>query len=360
MKLMRSAALIALLLVTVAVAAGCGDDDDGAASTPAPSSTSGGTSEATASATPEPRAITFMAGFRAQANLPFVAVYVAEELGYFAEEGLTVDIRHSAGQDEHLKLLLAKEIEFTTGTAAQLLARRAEDLPVQAIALFGQRGDQGFVVRADSGITQPADFRGKTVGFKAGVVPAELKALLATADLTEEDVRLQGVGFDPRVFIEGGVDVYPVFLGNEPYAIRNAGVDIKVFDPADYGVATLGVTFLAHADTVAEDPDLVSRFLRAALRGAAYASEHVDEAVAITLEYAEGADAAHQKFLLETDLANARRADGIGRSDPAQWEALQATLLEFGALEQPTDAPAAMDSSFIDALYDDQGKLRPR
>ncbi len=360
MKLMRPAVLVALLLVTVAVSAACGDDDDGAASTPAPSSTSGGTPEAAASATPEPRTITFMAGFRAQANLPFVAVYVAEENGYFAEEGLSVDIRHSAGQDEHLKLLLAKEIEFTTGTAAQLLARRAEGLPVQAVALFGQRGDQGFVVRADSGITQPAEFRGRTVGFKAGVVPAELKALLATADLTEEDVRLQGVGFDPRVFIEGGVDVYPVFLGNEPYAIRNAGVDIEVFDPADYGVATLGLTFLAHADTVAEDPDLVRRFLRAALRGAAYAAEHVDEAVAITLEYADGADAGHQKFLLETDLANARRADGIGRSDPEQWEALQATLLEFGALEQPTDAPAAMDRSFIDALYDDQGRLRPR
>lgn len=359
MKLMRSAALVALLLVTVAVATGCGDDD-GAASTPAPSSTGTGTAEATVEATLEPREVTFMAGFRAQANLPFVAVYVAQERGYFAEEGLTVNIRHSAGQDEHFKLLLAGEVQFTTGTAAQLLKQRADGLPLQAVALFGQRGDQGFVVRAGSGIAQPADFRGKTVGFKAGVVPAELKALLATADLTEEDVRLQGVGFDPRVFIEGGVDVYPVFLGNEPYAIRNAGVGIEVFDPADYGVATLGVTFVAQEDTIAEDPDLVSRFLRAALRGAAYASEYVDEAVAITLEYAEGADAGHQKFLLETDLANAQRADGIGRSDPAQWEALQATLLEFGALEGRTDAAAAMDRSFIDALYDDQGKLRPR
>jgi ABC-type nitrate/sulfonate/bicarbonate transport system substrate-binding protein len=352
MTLLRySGALLSMVLVITAIAGGC--DEDGTTDSPP-------TSAGEAQSTPEPREITFMAGFRAQANLPFVAVYVAEAKGYFAEEALTAHIQHSAGQDEHLKLLLSKEIEFTTGTAAQVLARRADGLPVQAIALFGQRGDQGFVARADSGIDEPADFRGKTVGFKAGVVPAELKALLATADLTEDDVRLQGVGFDPRVFIEGGVDVYPVFLSNEPYAIRKAGLDIEVFDPADYGVATLGLTFLAHEDMVSGDPDLVTRFLRAALRGAEYASEHVDEAVSITLEHAEGADPEHQKYLLETDLANARRTDGIGRSDPEQWEALLATLLEFGALDRPTDAAAAMDTSFADALYDDEGSLLSR
>jgi ABC-type nitrate/sulfonate/bicarbonate transport system substrate-binding protein len=346
----RPAAIVASILLLVALAAACGGDGE-----PSAPVESAGTA-----ASAEPREITFMAGFRAQANLPFVAVYVAVANGYFAEEGLDVDIRHSAGQDEHLKLLLSKEIEFTTGTAAQLLARRAEGLPVRGIALFGQRGDQGFVARADSGIEQPADFRGKTVGFKAGVVPAELKALLATAGMTEDDVELQGVGFDPRVFIEGGVDVYPVFLSNEPYAIRTAGVDIEVFDPADYGVATLGLTFLAHDDTVAGDQDLVRRFLRAALRGAQYAVHHVDAAVQITLRHAEGADPEHQKFLLETDLTNARRDDGIGRSDAAQWEDLQDTLLEFGALEERTDAAAAMDTSFVDALYNEDGTLRPR
>lgn len=343
----RAGVLVALLLATAVVLASCGDNDE---ASPSASAGDGG-------ATPEPRAITFMAGFRAQANLPFVAVYVADAKGYFAEEGLKVDIRHSAGQDEHLKLLLSKEIEFTTGTAAQVLARRADGLPVKAVALFGQRGDQGFVARADSGIEGPADFRGRTVGFKAGVVPAELKALLATAGMTEDDVQLQGVGFDPRVFIEGGVDVYPVFLSNEPYAIRNAGVDIEVFDPADYGVATLGLTFLAHEDTVTDDRELARRFLRAALRGAHYAAEHVEEAVTITLEHAEGADFAHQQYLLETDLENAQRTDGIGRSDTGQWEALQQTLLDFGALEEPTDAAAAMETSFVDALYDDEGGL---
>ena len=48
--------------------------------------------------------VTFMAGFRPQANLPFVSVYVAEAKGFFAEEGLAVSIKHST-QGEHLSLI---------------------------------------------------------------------------------------------------------------------------------------------------------------------------------------------------------------------------------------------------------------
>jgi ABC-type nitrate/sulfonate/bicarbonate transport system substrate-binding protein len=101
---------------------------------------------------PELMKISFMAGFRAQANLPFVAAYVGKEKGFFAEEELDVTIRHSSGQDEHLKLLLEDAVQFTTATSAQVLRRRSEEIPVVAVALFGQRGDQGFVTRADSGL----------------------------------------------------------------------------------------------------------------------------------------------------------------------------------------------------------------
>ena len=306
----------------------------------------------------EPQQITFMAGFRAQANLPFVAVYVADAKGFFADEGLSVDIQHSSGQDEHLKLLLEDQVQFITATASQVIRRRVDALPVQAVALFGQRGDQGFIARADSGIASPADFAGRTVGFKAGVVPAELHALLATAGLTVDDVELQSVGFDPRTFIEGQVDVYPVFLNNEPDTVQRAGVDIVVFDPHDLGVPTLGLTYLANEETVSGDPELVERFLRATLRAIEYIEGNIDEAVEITLTYAEGADPEHQRFLLETDLAAAQRADGIGRGDAAQWQALVDLLLEYDVIEQGTDIDSAFVGSFVDDLYDDDGKLR--
>ncbi len=330
--------LLAPLLALLAVA--CGDDE-----------------AAPAGGLAEPRKITFMAGFRPQANLPFVAAYVALDQGYFADEGLDVVIRHSPSGG-HLQLLLEGEVDFTTGTAARVIQRRAEQLPVRAVALFGQRGDQGYVVRADSGIRGPADFEGRSVGFRSGIVPPELKAMLASVGLSEDDVNLQGVPFDVRPFIGGAVDVYPVFLNNEPDTIRREGLEIDVIDPHDFGVPTLGLTFLTLEQTVTDEPELVERFLRAALRGVEYASGHIDEAVEVTLRYAEGADPAHQRFLLETELANAQRDDGIGRASRAQWEALEALLRRFEVIEMEVDVSLAFDGSFVDALYDEQGRLR--
>ena len=330
------AGLLVCAATVLALAAACGDDDAG-----------------------EPlEQVVFMAGYRPQANLPFVAVYMAEARGFFADEGLEVDIRHST-QGEHGQLLLAGEVDVTTATAAQALRQRANGLPVRTIALFGQRGDQGFVVHADSGIETPADFEGRSVGFKGGVVPAELLALLATADLGPDDVQLQAVGFDERVFIERQVDVFPVFLNNEPNRIRNAGVDIRVFDPHDHGIATLGVTYFMHEETTIERRELVERFLRAALRGAHYAASHPDEAIDLVLEYAEGADRAHQRFLFDTDLRNAERANGMGRATLDQWDALQDLLLQYDEqFSGPVDVSTVFDPSFADALYDDDGELR--
>ena len=296
--------------------------------------------------------LTFMAGFRAQANLPFVAAYAALDQGFFADEKLNVSIRHSSGQNEHLKLLLEDEVQFTTGTAAQVLSQRADDIPVKAVALFGQRGDQGFVTRADSGIETPSDFAGRSVGFKAGVVPAELKALLKNAGIDIEDIELRAVGFDPRVFIENAVDVYPVFLDNEPDTIRRAGVEINVIDPHDFGVPTLGVTYLATEEMLAERRDVIERFLRATLRAVEWIKTHVDEAVAITLAYAKDADPEHQRFLLTTDLENAERADGIGRGTLDQWSALKDVLIEFEVLESDVDVASAFEGSIVDSLYE--------
>ena len=323
--------VLASLLVGAGVLIACGEDDP-----------------------PETRQVTFMAGFRAQAMIPFAAVYVADAEGFFAEEGLEVEIQHSSGQDEHLKLLLDGAVDFTTGTAAQAVRRVQEGLPVQAIALFGQRGDQGYVSLADSGIETPADFAGHTVGFKAGVVPAELHALLAGAGLTVEDVELLAVGFDPRVFMEGGVDVYPVFLNNEPDTIRTAGVAINVIDPHDFDVPTLGLTFLATTDTLA-DGDVTERFLRATFRAVQWIQEHPDEAVEIVLRHAEGADAAHQRYLLDTDLAAAQREDGrIGLSDAAAWEALVELLVQYEVMPAPVDVASVVDQSILERLYEDE------
>ena len=102
--------------------------------------------------TPETASLVFMAGYKPQANLPFVGVYVAQEKGFFAEEHLDVEIQHSGGGGQHLQLLVAGKVDVTTQDASVLLKRRADPgLPLVSLALIGQRGQQAFVALQEDG-----------------------------------------------------------------------------------------------------------------------------------------------------------------------------------------------------------------
>jgi len=297
-----------------------------------------------------PDALTFMAGYKPQANLPFVGVYVAQEKGFFAAENLTVTIQHSAGRGEHLQLLTAGKVDVTTQDAAILLQRRADPgLPLLSIALIGQRGQQAYVALADSGIVTLQDWAGHSIGYK-GTPPPDLPALLDAAGLSEDDVSLINVGFDPRVLVEGLVDIYPVFNSNEPYLLRCWGYELQEWQASDYGVPTLGLAYVSTPEIVAQNPDRIARFIRAALRGIDYAAGHPDEAVEIVMRYAGAeADPEHMRFMLETELRDAQvEGRPIGWQTAEQWQALADSLLHYHALSAPLDVNAAFTNQFVE------------
>lgn len=296
--------------------------------------------------------VVFMAGFSPQANLPFVGVYVADAEGFFAEEGIDVEIRHSAGGGEHLQLLAAGEVDVTTQDAAVLLQRRADPgLPLVSIGLVGQTGQQAFVALADSGIETPEDWVGRTIGYK-GTPPPDVFAILDSVGLDEGDVELVNVGFDPRVLTEGQVDVYPVFKSNEPDTLARWGFDLNMWDAADFGAPTLGLAYVATETAVGGQPDKLAAFMRAALRGIEYARNHLDEAVEVVMEHVgEGGDPDHQRFILETELAQAESPvtdiGGIGWQTAEQWQALHDFLLEYDALADTVDVAGAFTTDLV-------------
>ena len=294
--------------------------------------------------------LTFMAGYKPQANLPFVGVYVAQERGLFQKEGLTVDIQHSAGGSDNLQLLVAGKVQVTTVDAAVLLQRRADPgLPLVSIALVGQTGQQAYVALQGAGLQSPSDWVGRKVGYK-GAPPPDLFAILDAAGVDPAQLELVNVGFDPHVLTEGLVDVYPVFKSNEPDILAREGHALTVWQAADFGVPSLGLTYASTAEQLASKPEELAAFTRAALAGMAYAAAHVDEAVAIVMKYAPEADAAHMRYMLETELVAAKPAGGagFGAQNAAQWDALHAMLLKYKALAKPVDIQAVFTNRFLE------------
>ena len=304
--------------------------------------------------------LVFMAGFKPQANLPFVAAYVAQEKGYFDEQDLDVEIRH-ASSGEHLKLLVAGDVHVTTAAATSVLKRRSDpELPIVAVALFGQKGQQAYIALKDSGITDLKDWEGRTFGYKISVPPDYL-AMLESAGVDRGKVNEVKVGFDPRVLTERRVDVLAVFKSNEPNVVRNLGHEVVLWDPADFDVPNLGLTYLTTDDFASDSSDVLDRFLRATLKGTEYALKSRDETLDIIMKYAPKEDRSHQAFMLDTELADATSAltdeRGLGHMTDEQWKALYDHLLKFEALPQPFDYTTAFTTDFLERAYDGN-KLR--
>jgi ABC-type nitrate/sulfonate/bicarbonate transport system substrate-binding protein len=301
-----------------------------------------------------PKNVHFMGGYKPQANLPFVAAYVAQAQGYFAAQNLNVQISHSAGQGEHLKLVLQGSVDVTTGAADAVLGRRSDNLPITAFALFGQRGDIAYAVLDSSDIRSPRDFENHTVGFKVNPSP-EYLALLKTTGVDRSKIQEVPVGFDPRLLAAGRVDVYPVFESNEPHTLQTLGVPTRLIKASDYGVPGLGLTYITRQSLIDDDPDVLERFLKATLRGTEWARANIDAATDIVMQYAPNEDREHQRNMLEVELSMAdgpvSRANGLGWSTPEQWQALNDSLLEFGGLKESVPANTVFSDRIVRSVY---------
>ena len=309
----------------------------------------------------EPHKVTFMAGFKPQANLPFVAAYVAQEKGYFADEGLEVKILHSAGGGENMTLLLAGKVDFTTADANSVLKYRASlQAPVKAIALFGQRGQQAFISLSESGIKSPQDWSGKRFGYKISIPPDYL-AIADAVGLDRDSMEEIQVGFDPRILLEDKVDILAVFKSNEPDTLRSMGHEVEVFEAADYGVPTLGLTYIATEQTIGSKTETTRGFLRATMRATEFIWQNQDAALNIVMKYAENENRDHMKFMLETELSDslseATVDGGLGALNGSRWNELRDVLLEYGAIEENVDIEDVIDDGLRASLFED-GKLR--
>lgn len=312
-----------------------------------------------ASVIPPLRKMTFMAGYKAQANLPFVAAYVAQAKGLFAEQGLDVTVRH-ATSGEHLQLLLGGQVHVTTAAAESVLKRIADPgAPITAIALFGQTGDQAYASLSSAGLANPKSWEGRTVGYKLFPGP-EYLALLNAAGVDRTTVKEVSVGYDPRVLLEQRVDVYPVFAGNEPFLLRKLGADVTVTRPSDFGIPTLGLTYIVTRELVDKEPELVARFLKATLKGLAMVAESPEVGLDAVMAVAQGEDREHQRYLLTTELAEAQsdltRERGLGWMTEAQWRTLHDSLVKFNGIAKPIDPATAFTDRFLQGIYQ-KGKL---
>ena len=300
--------------------------------------------------------IVFMAGYKPQANLPFAVAYVAKEKGFFEEQNLDVEILH-ANTGEHLQMLMVGEVDYTTAAAESVLKRRSSvepEIPIVALALFGQNSQQSYVALEESNIKTPKDWEGRTFGYKISVPPNYL-AILDANDVNRNQINEVRVGFDPRVLTEGKVDILAVFKSNEPNTLRKLGFGIVEWSSDEYEIPGMGLTYITTQETVDSKKDVTRRFLTATMKSLYYVIDNPEEALGIVMEYAPNADREHQRFMLNTEIADSfgpiTELNGLGSMADYQWKELYEHLLDHNVLNAPFDYTNAFTTEFLEDIY---------
>lgn len=279
----------------------------------------------------------------------YAPFYVAVEKGYFADEGIEVEFDYSFETDG-IALVGANELQFALVSGEQVVLARAQGLPVVYVLEWFQRYPIAVVAKADSGIETPQDLVGRDVGLPGffGASYVGYAGLLSANGIAQDEVNASEIGFTQvETLLSDQAEAVVVYANNEPIQLANLGEDVTLIDVADY-IDMVANGVITNEETIATNPDLVQRFVRAALRGLADTLADPDGAYDISKGFIDGLDDS-RRGVLDASL-EMWRADQPGVTDAASWQQTQDILLEMGFLDGPVEG---LDGAFTNEFVED-------
>jgi NitT/TauT family transport system substrate-binding protein len=223
-------------------------------------------------------------------------LWVGKELGYFAEEGLDLQIQPSAGSGQALQVLSAERVDSNSPAPDALIAAaaRGQPAPLKAVHLYVPRLHLLPAVRADSPINSPVDLKGKRIGVftnaHAGV--SYIKKYAAEVGLDpEKDLQLLAVGQGIQAAEALSSDkVDALALWDTTYrAMEDNGYKLKYLPQSKLGNDLFAIVLVVHENTLKNRPKETAGWLRA-----------VNKTIIFTIENPEAAARLHYRMFPET------------------------------------------------------------
>jgi NitT/TauT family transport system substrate-binding protein len=214
--------------------------------------------------------------------------FIAEELGFYDDEGYDVSLQPTGGSSDVTQLLAAKNVQAGMGVPGAMLPAIEQGTPLYPFFTYAYGEVFDVMVPAGSDITEIADLNGQVIGISdlAGGETPLVKALLAEAGLDpDNDVQLLELGTAPakvKLAVDRGqIDAYSS-AKSDIARIQTAGVDLESIAPESLSELP-AEGLLAHEDTK-DDRDLLVALGRATAKGQLIAYTNLDAAVCILKE----------------------------------------------------------------------------
>ncbi|MDO4417376.1 MAG: ABC transporter substrate-binding protein [Eubacteriales bacterium] len=282
-------------------------------------------------------------------NAVHTFLYEAQDKGYFAEEGLKVNIINPAETVDAMTFVAAGRAQIGFSYPVDTVnAVAAQNMPVRAIGAVVQEELSCMASLAETDITgDMGSLIGKKIGHSGPAVEEAIaRTVIKNAGLSDDDVEVLNVGFDLTTSLttKNTDMVVGTFINDEIVTMRNAGYDVNVWKYEDYGIPQMyGLVLIANRDAYAADPALYQGFLRACRKGFADMQADEDQALATIMADMNSddnpLDEAQQResyeILLPMMEKEGRPFLSMQESD---WQAVIDWMAQSGLIEEKCDA----------------------
>lgn len=290
-------------------------------------------------------------------SMGYYPYIVADELGYFAEEGLEVELAPASEDLSTATLVANGNADIGAAGAGEILHATVAQADVKVVYSAFTKSPEGIVVPAASDVQAVAGLEGKQVGLASDEEQARLAAALGSAGLSLDDVETVIVGTSgPTLANEMKNGTIAAFGGSllDFAAMQGAGVQLRDITPDN--VADIpGAGFAVSPATLEENPEAIEGFLRAFAKATHVGIAKPDLVESIVRERVpeewQNEQVAQALFDAGVELFQPRE-DLYGELDPQIWQETQQQLLDVGELEQPVDFSGLLTNELVEAAND--------
>ncbi len=287
-------------------------------------------------------------------NTNHTGLYVAQEKGYFEEEGLEVEIVQPPEDGADALVASGKAqagVSFQDTMAPGVTGENA--LPTTAIAAVVQHNTSGIISRKGEGMDRPKGMEGKKYAtWDAPIEKAMVQNVVEEdgGDFSKVELIPSTVTDEVSALKSQSVDAIWVFYAWAGIATEVAGLETDYFAFKDINPAFDYYTpvIIANNEFLEEEPDTAKAFLRALEKGYQDAIEDPDGAAQILCQASPELDEelvkASQEYLADQYQADAER---WGYIDPERWNAFYSWLNENGLSETEIPQDAGFSNDYL-------------
>jgi NitT/TauT family transport system substrate-binding protein len=283
----------------------------------------------------------------------FAPFYLGKEKGFFAAQGIDLQILPGEGSTVSAKLVGNRSADFGLAAADVVVIATSKGLPITSIGIMLQEIPGGVIFPTSSGIKTLTDLYGRKLGVQ--LKSATEKQWRAVAKINNiDESKITEIPADRAVaqlIANKSIDAGVAFYFNDGLKLVAEGIPMSFISFASQGLKFYGDALICSPDLIRDKPDLVRRFTHAFVKSWTYAAAHEKEALASFLQQNPSVDAKYSALKLPVVLKMSESADtaanGFGHSTKERWESMKEELVKMGLVTDPVDVSKVYSNDFL-------------